>query len=43
MMYPYECLGTAMRSSCYAVTRENLDLVHSLLAVVRGFSSVAVT
>ena len=42
MMYPSECLGTAMRLSYYAVAREN-DLAHSLLAVVRGFSSVAVT
>ena len=36
------CLGIAMRSSYYAVARDN-DLAHSLLAVVRGFSSVAVT
>lgn len=42
MMYPCVCLGTAMRSSYYAVAREN-DLAHSLLAVMRGFSSVAVT
>ena len=42
MMYPWECLGTAMRSSYYAVARED-DLAHSLLVVVRGFSSVAVT
>ena len=42
MMYPCVCLGTAMRSSYYAVARDN-DLAHSLLAVMRGFSSVAVT
>ena len=42
MMLPCECLGTAMRSSYYAIAREN-DLAHSLLAVMRGFSSVAVT
>ena len=35
-------MRVAMRSSYYGVARDN-DLAHSLLAVVRGFSSVAVT